>query len=74
MIKETQPTQYFAPSERKAIMNSGVILSNQELDLATQVEKQLYANGVIVPGSVHDVPDQSFKHKIKSLFSGCLNK
>jgi len=58
-MQKEQQLRYFTPTERRAMMNALVLLSQEEIDLAGQVEKSLAKEGVIVPGSLQNVPPVS---------------
>jgi len=56
MEKDKQPTKYFPPSVRSAMVQAGVVLSPEELELAAQVEQSLKSEGVNIPGSLSETP------------------
>lgn len=58
-MQEKGQTNYYPPEVRRAMMNANVLLSPEELALAEQVEKTLASSGIIVPGSMFDVPKKS---------------
>lgn len=63
---------YFPPNERKAMAKSGIVLTNEEIKLAAQVEKTLAEQGTIVKGSLQD--DSIHKKNIIEKFLSHLPK
>jgi hypothetical protein len=66
MESERQP-HYFTPTERMAFMNAGVVLSEKDVSLSSQVEASLAKEGTIVPGSRFDIPRKNVLTKVLSL-------